>query len=326
MIKDFHRYINRTGMALLLLPALFSCSDNTLPESPGTVNTERIPLQVAGASTGTGIGVQTRTEGRTELTSGSIGMFMKADAPNGYTALDNQRFTYATPFWQADEQILLGTPAATLAACYPYEAGLVNPVVLRSRQYTAAGDFHYVNFRADKRTSVIRLDLSRVYSRIVFNFKANADYTGAGKVTAIRLEGSGIVPAATLDMLDASVNAPGKSVRDVLVPVTELNMAEITGLTTQFTATAAGTADCLMIPHLLQGDINLTVTVDGGKMTGKVTATQLCGATGILTEGVKYEVNITVNQLKGLEIGTIKTTDWDSQPAWNEEVTFDPVP
>lgn len=311
-------------MALLLLPALFSCSDNTLPESSGKADMEQVPLQVAGASTGTGIGVQTRAGGRTELTSGSIGMFMKADAAAGYTALDNQCFTYAAPFWQADEQILLGTPTATLAACYPYAPGRVNPVILRSRQYSAAGDFHYVNFRADKLTSVIRLDLSRVYSRIVFNFKANAHYTGAGKVTAIRLEGNGIVPVATLDMLDPSVNDPGKSVRDVLVPATGRDVVEIDGLTTQFTAAAAGAADCLMIPRQLQGDINLTITVDGGKMTGKVTATQLCGTSGTLTEGVKYEVNITVNQLKGLEIGTIKTTDWDSQPAWNEEVGFEP--
>ena len=323
MIKDFHRYINRAGIALLL-PALFSCSDNSLQEAPGQTDAERAPLQVAGASTGTGIGVQTRSgDGRTELTSGSIGMFLKEDGASGYAALNNLRFTYATPFWQADEQILLGTQAATLAACYPYADGRVNPVILRSRQYSAAEDFHYINFRADKETSVIRLDLARVYSRIVFNLKANPDYVGAGKVTAIRLQGGGIIPVATLDMFDLTVY-DHNTVRDILIPATGLDVAEIDGLTTQFTATDAGTADCLMVPRQLQGDITLTITVDGRKMTGKVTATQLCGTSGILTEGVKYEVNITVNQLEGLEIGTIKTTDWDSQPAWNDEVGFEP--
>ena len=323
MIQNFNKYIHRAGAALFLV--LASCCGGDGPALPGTVEGEWMPLRVAGASTGAGIAVQTRDGGnRTELTSGSIGMFLKEDGASGYTALANLRFTYATPYWQADEQILLGGQTATLAACYPYAAGRVNPVVLHSRQYSDAEDFHYVNFRANNETPAIRLDLSRVYSRLVFNFKANAGYVGAGKVTAIRLEGDGIVPAATLDMLDFSVHDTGKSVRDVLVPTTGLEVAEIDGLTTQFTAAVAGTADCLMIPHGLQGDITLTATVDGRKMTGKVTAAQLCGETGILAEGVKYEVNITVNQLEGLEIGTIKTTDWDSRPAWSEDVTLEP--
>ena len=325
MTTNFHRRIHLAGTALLLL--LASCSDDGLPASGGGTDAAQaqVPLRVAGASTGTGIGVQTRIAAdRTELTSGSIGMFRKADAPNGYTALGNQCFTYATPFWQTGEQIMLGTPNALLAACYPYAEGRVNPVVLNSRRYDTANDFHYVSFRANKRTSAVTLDLSRVYSRILFNFKADAGYFGDGKVTAIRLEGDGIVPTATLDMLDDAVLSPGGSVRDVLKPVTGLDVAEISGLTTQFTAMAAGTADCLMIPHLLQGDITLTVTVDGKKKTGRVTAAQLCGTGGILREGVKYQVNISIRQLEGLVINSIRTTDWDSQPAWDEDVTFEP--
>lgn len=323
MRTNFHRRVNLAGIALLLV--LSSCVDDGLPAPPDNTDTAQVPLRVAGASTGMGVGVHTRSENRTTLTGGSIGIFRKADVPAGYTALGNLLFTYDTPFWKTDEQILLGDPVATMAAYYPYAAGQVNPVALHSQRYVADKEFYYINFPANKTTSVIRLDLSRVYSRIVFNFKANAGYVGAGKVTAIRLDGNGIVPVATLDMLDASVHDPGKSVRDALVPTTGLDVAEIDGLTTQFTATVAGTADCLMIPRELQGDITLTATVDGRKMTGKVTAAQLCGTTGILAEGVKYEVNITVNQFTGLQIGTIKTTDWDSRPAWDEEVTFDPV-
>lgn len=325
MRTKFHRYANCTGLSLLFL-ALFSCSDNRLSELPGTAGGEQVPLRVAGASTGTGISVQTRAAGRTELTAGSIGIFRKADTGSGYTALTNMRFTYATPFWQTDEQILLGTQDALLAACYPYANGRVNPVVLRCQRFNGGDDFHYVNFRANKNTSAVTLDLSRVYSRIVFNFNADPAYFGDGKVTAIRLEGDGIVPTATLDMLDATTLTPGKSVRDVLLPVTGLSIAEIDGFTTQFTTTVTGTADCLMIPHLLQGDITLTITVDGKKKKGKVTAAQLCGAACILTEGVKYEVNISIRQLEEFEIASIKTTDWDSQPSWDEDVTFEPVP
>lgn len=322
MRTNFHRRINLIGTALLL--ALSSCFDDGLPVLSGKSDPAQVPLQVKGASTGMGISVQTRTENRTVLTNGSIGIFRKADMLAGYTALGNLRFTYGTPFWKTTEQILLGDPVATVAAYYPYAAGQMNPVVLHSRRYAADKEFYYINFPANKTTSVIRLDLSRVYSRLVFNFKANAHYVGAGRVTAIRIQGNGIVPVATLDMLDSSVHDTGKSVRDILVPTTGLDVAEISGLATQFTTTDAGTADCLMIPHGLEGDITLTVTVDGRKMTGKVPARQLCGIACILAEGVKYEVNITVNQLEGLEIGIIKTTDWDSRPAWSEEVTFEP--
>lgn len=321
MIKNFHRYIRPAGMALLLV--LFSCSGESLPALPGKADAERVPLQLAGASAGAGIGVQTRAGDRTELTGGSIGMFMQADASGGYPALTNLRFTYGTPFWQADERVLLGAQNATLAACYPYEAGRVNPVMVSSQRYDAGEDFHYVNFRANKDASAVTLDLSRVYSRLVFNFKADTAYVGNGRVTAIRLEGDGIVPVATLDMFDPAASRPGGNIRDVLVPATGLGVAQITGFTTWFTPTAAGTADCLMIPCLLRGDITLTITVDGKAMTGKVTATQLCGASGILTEGVKYEVNISVRQLEGLAITTIRTTEWDSVPEWSEDVNFE---
>ncbi|MEB3373944.1 hypothetical protein SFC43_13855 [Bacteroides sp. CR5/BHMF/2] len=46
-------------------------------------------------------------------------MFLKEDAANGYAALSNLKFSYATPFWQTDEQILLGEQPAELAAYYP---------------------------------------------------------------------------------------------------------------------------------------------------------------------------------------------------------------
>ena len=124
---------------------------------------------------------------------------------------------HGSPFWQAGEQILLGAQNATLAACYPYAPGRVNPVVVRSQRYDTGEDFHYVNFLANKDASAVTLDLARVYSRLVFNFKADTDYVGDGKVTVICLEGNGIVPVATLDMFDPAVSSPG-NIRMSLFP------------------------------------------------------------------------------------------------------------
>lgn len=309
VMKKMYKHINCIGMALLL--ALFSCSDDGMPGRPGDTEGERVPLRVAGATAGNGIGVQTRADSRTTLTSGSMGMFLKEDVANGYAALNNLRFDYGTPFWQTGEQILLGEQNAKLAAYYPYSAGKVNPVMLRCQLYSEAEDLHYVNFEANSEVSDVTLNLSRVYSRLVFNFKRHASYTGDGHVTAVRFDGDGIIPIAMLDMLDLSVTGVvGGSVRDILDPITGLNVAEIKGFDVQCFETTAGVVDCLMIPARLSGNITFSVSVDGQEMTGTVTAAQLCGSGGILTEGVKYEINITVKPMK-LEVETISKTEWE---------------
>lgn len=308
VMKNLGKYINYAGMALLL--GLSSCSDDGIPRQENDTQGERVPLRVSGATAGNGVGVQTRADSRTTLTSGSIGIFLKEDAANGYDALTNLLFTYDTPFWQTGEQILLGDAPAALAAYYPYAAGKVNPVMLRCQRYSTTEDLHYVNFQANKEVSDVTLNLSRVYSRIVFNIKGDPAYTGAGYVTAVHFDGDGIVPAALLDMLDLSVLDIGGTVRDILDPFTGLHVAEVSGFTTHFTATTSDTADCLMIPAQLTGDIAFTFIVDGQQMEGKVTAGQLCGASGILTEGVKYEVNITVKPAR-LEVVSISKTEWE---------------
>lgn len=311
MMKNFCKHINRAGMALLLV--LSACSGDGVPGLPDKTDDNRVPLRVSGATAGNGgLDIQTRADAtRKELTTGSsIGIFLKEDAANGYSALNNLLFTYGTPFWQTEEQILLGDAPAELAAYYPYSAGRVNPVLLRSQRYSTGEDLHYINFKANNEVAGVTLDLSRVYSLIVFNFQAHPSYTGAGKVTAIHFDGDGIIPVAMLDMLDLSVQNVGGSVRDILDPFTGLHVAEISGFTTQFDATTPDTADCLMIPARLTGEITFTAIVDGIVMTGTVTAEQLCGVGGILMEGVKYEVNITV-KLTRLEIGSISKTEWE---------------
>lgn len=310
MKKRKYKHINWVGMALLL--ALFSCSDDGMPRHSGGKGGEQVPLRVASATAGNGIGIETRAAGvRDTLNAGSIGIFLKEDVANGYKALTNLRFDYATPFWQTDEQILLGEPNATLAAYYPYSAGKVNPVMLRCQLYSRAEDLHYVNFEANSEVSDVTLNLSRVYSRIVFTFNKHTSYTGDGHVTSVHFDGRGITPVAMLDMLDLSVTGVlGGSIRDILDPITGLHVAEIKGFDVQFTAAAPGEVDCLMIPAELTGDIAFSAIVDGQEMTGKVTAEQLCGSGGILAEGVKYAVNITVKPAR-IEVGAISRTDWE---------------
>lgn len=308
---------------LVSLLALHACSAGgyILPEglTPHPPAEERVPLRIASAAIGNGIGVQTRAT--TVLASGSIGLFQKEDAANGYEAIDNQEFTCDAPFWQTDNQLLLGAAPAVIAAYYPYAAETANPLLLNSQKYSEeAGNLCYVNMEADKTHSNLTLNLERVYTCLVFTLKGSG-YPGVGKVSALRLSGAGIVSVATLDMLERSVfaDAANYGVYNVRKPLLDFEEVEIKA-ETQFTVNANGTIDLLLVPTKLTGDITFTLTVDGIILSGKVPAAALCGnADGILREGVKYDVGLTVKPVK-LEVASISITEWETKDLGEGEI------
>ena len=309
-MMNFQKHITFV-VGLTLLSALCSCtSDEKLPDSCVYPEELRMPLRIAGAAVGSGLEIQTRAT--TELTSGSIGLFLKEDAGSGYEALNNLKYTYATPFWQTDEQILLGNSNAVLAAYYPYTSETTNPVLLRSRKYSDEdAKLCYVNLEANNTAAHLTLDLERMYSRIVFTLKGSG-YPGNGEVSALRLSGTGITPVATLDLLERSVFADtgNHGVYNVRKPLLDFEEVEIKA-ETQFTNAVTGTVDCLLVPTKLTGNVTFTLTVDGITLSGKVAATSLCGnADGIQREGVQYEVNLTVQPVK-LEVASISKTEWE---------------
>lgn len=321
MMNVYKHITLAAGLASLL--ALHACSagDNGWPAEviPHPPAEERVPLRIASATTGNGIGVQTRAN--TVLTAGSIGLFQKEDATRGYEAIDNQKFTYHTPFWQTDHQILLGSSLAVIAAYYPYDAETVNPLLLNSRKYSdEAGGLCYVNLTANKYKSNLTLDLGRIYTRLVFTLKGSG-YPGAGKVSALRLSGPGVVSVATLDLLDRNVfaGATGHGVYNVRKPLLDFEEVEIKA-ETQFTINANGEVDLLLVPTKLAGDVTFTLTVDGITLSGKVPAATLCGnADGILREGVKYEVTLTIKPVK-LEVASISITQWEAEGLGEGEI------
>lgn len=301
------------AVGLALLFALHACTaDDGLPETvvpDDPVEEGRVPLRIATAATG-GIGVKTRAS--TTLAAGSIGLFLKKDATGGYEAINNQEFTYATPFWQTDNQILLGNVPAVMAAYYPYMAEAANPVLLRSRKYSDEdAKLCYVNLEANNSNAYLTLNLERIYTRIVFTLQGSG-YPGAGNVSALRLSGKGVTSVATLDLLERSVfaDAANHGVYDVRKPLLDSEVVEIKA-ETQFTNAVAGRVDCLLVPTKLTGNVTFTLIVDGITLSGKIAAASLCGrADGILREGVQYEVGLTVRPVK-LEVASIGKTEWE---------------
>lgn len=312
---------NRAGYFLWCLGAAFalvfgaSCSGDRLPgsdEPASEVAGRPVPLQVAGATTGNGLGVETRADaGRTELTWGRIGIFLKADAANGYEAVTNQAFNYGVPFWSTEPQILLGNAEASLAAYYPYGEEKTAPLLLRSQCYSEEEDLHYVNFRANKAVSSVTLNLSRIYACLACEFctpVGTQAYKGEGKVTAIGLEGEGIIPVATLDLF--AQNVSGTGIRSLIDPFAGAYGVRMAGFTTQFTAGSPGMAECLLIPTRAQGVIRFTATVDGAEMTDEIAAETLFGTGGYLMEGVRYAVRLTVRPT-GLAVSVLGTSEWE---------------
>ena len=308
MIRTANRYAILGG--LILTVVLGSCTQAELPGDlqGGDSGGKPVPLCISSVSLDTGIETRATDPDHT-LTgvNGRIGVFLKADPANSYTAVNNRLYTYGTPFWQTQEEpLLLGEVPARLAACYPYDSDRNNPILLCSQLFNTSQDLCYFPFDAGSNTPAPSLKLTHAYARIKFNFRADASFTGNGVTTRLAVVGTGVRSVAMLDLFTAGASAvtgiPG------VTPGVDLSLSgySFPGANQPFTI------DGLFIPGTLAGDIFLTVTMDGKGKEGYLSATALCGASGVLHAGKVYEVNLTVKDEVPLQIDGIKiTSGWD---------------
>lgn len=318
-MKNFYRHITCIGLSVGLF--LASCSDNGTVHPVAGADGEWVPLLIAGATIGSGIdtqtradaGAQTRADDPKTVTEGTIGIYLKKDA-NYPEALDNKKYTHATGdnHWQTDEPLLLGAKDATLVAYYPYVASGASPILLHSRLYDADNELYYQIFRAHNTTAALTLNLQRVYSCIGLSFNTPADDSGYkggdGKIENVRIEGAGILSSATLDILADNLATAG--VYGTRTPLPHAEGVEATLTATSLVAGNPADVDLLMIPTTLTGDLTLYVTIDGRELSVTLAATALCGTGGILREGVKYLLNLTVKS-RELTVSSIDKTEWE---------------
>ena len=273
-------------------------------------------LNILGASLNTGAATRANESDRTlGLADDRIGIFLQADDANSYAAIDNRLYTYATPFWQTEEQLLLNTEAAQLSAYYPYSAAYPsNPVLLRSQLYSTSADLCYTPFAASSSASLVTLRLKHAYSRMKFTLKRDASLTTAGVISRLTITGTGIRSVAQLDLFTANDGSNG-NITDLPEVVAGVDLDLSAWLEDDRTISSTGaqiTVDGLFIPGALTGDIGLTIAIDGVQKTGRVAATALCGSSGKLTAGKVYEVNLSVKEEKALEFNSIKVVSgWD---------------
>ena len=65
----------------------------------------------------------------------------------------------------------------------------------------------------------------------------------------------------------------------------------------------------MVVPSDFTGELSFTLMVDGKEMKGKISASDLCGTSGKLAEGTKYEINAIIRPTE-VEIRTVEVEEW----------------
>lgn len=305
----------------LFMALLTGCSQ--ADEYPGaTIDaTGRRPLGIASLSAPTDA-AQTRAASITSLpVDGEVGFFVQGDA--NYTAASNKKGVYKADekLWLPTDSIWLAKVAAKLAVYYPYDAAQTTAGKLNLKAAVRTDDtkdLWCTHFEADNRTEDIKLTLTQLYSRLSLTFVklADTEYTGTSALTQLKLTGTGIYAGATYNPLD-----------DTYTYGTAGYTAALTGITIKGTNAAADDAtkvDLLLLPYkTLTGDITLTAMVDTKEMKITIPKTKLANT---LAAGKQYNITVKLKPT-ALVLGSVQTTDWDSQASFSGEAEMeDPVP
>ena len=242
-------------------------------------------------------------------TAGFVGFFVKADATNGYKAVNNRKGTYnaarrqwlpqaATPA----DSIWLNSHDADVAVYAPYSAVHTTAATLNLeaclRPTDGSKDIWCKRFAANNTSKGLAVTLEHLYARLAVIVSRDAAYKSDAVLSALALKGDEIYRSATYKPFETTPYTYGSD----------------TGLTPAVTAqtlnasTASTTYDLLLVPATLTGDITLTLTVDGKKMQVKVAKDRF--AAGKLEAGKQYNVNLKLKPGK-LEITSVSVVKWD---------------
>ena len=312
----------------LLLALLCGCShESDITGSHSASDAERRPLGIAALSaladavpTRTADAPHTRAAAITPLpTNGEVGFFVQASGTD-YAAVSNRKGSYVADeaLWLPTDSIWLTGVKTNIAVYYPYDNAQTTAGVLKltsAVRTDASKDLWSTHFEANSRTKDIKLTLTQLYSRLSITFVklADAEYTGTSALKQLKLEGAGIYDEATYHPLNGTYTYGDAGY-----------IATLTGITIKGTdpdATDATKVDLLLPPYkTLSEDLTIIATVDTKEMEIIIPKEKLANT---LAAGKQYNLLVKLKPM-ALVLGDIKTTDWDSQTAWNEEAAFVP--
>lgn len=322
------------GSGLLLMLgtfALHGCS--RAEEEAGLPAGENTPLVVLSAgiseeipggtgSTRVATTAGTRAATTTELTTGSLGLFLRGATGTGYADKNNLKYTYSaggTPSkWEpsdASNTLYLGAEQASVCAYYPYNGdGTCNDpeaIPLTSQAYTAdAANLSYGTDRTMDGTGTgckTSFTLKRAYAKVNFTFTRD-NYPSTGKLTRITLANC-CTKQNTLN-IKTGVYAAATAVADLSHTVTITIPADKSAVTT---ADGAANKNSLLV---VPGDIpeytgktgmgaEVVLTIDGKDVRVLIPKTTLPK----WEAGKAYNIHLKLTGT-GITPGTVETKDW----------------
>lgn len=286
---------------------------------------ESVPVEV---SASVFADVVSRAQIAVELTEGTMGIFRLA--ANDYTSLENIQYgKVAGEAWKpaTSTTIYVGANPASLCAYSPYGAVSFNDAAkktvatLTAQPYAAAKDMSYAITGGSniwKKTPQAEFVMTRAYSRLKFTVTRDASYPNACKVTKITLtpQSGTILTANTVDISTGTTGSGTTAANYETAITTTISTAGVAS-----GATDDSSIDLLMIPQVLTGSLQVTLTVDGIGYSVVVPKAKL----GEFTAGNQYTVSLTMKG-KAIEIEGINITkDWDESPVGNDskDAVFD---
>ena len=298
--KNYSIYLRNAAVLAGCFGMLVSCNKEVALSTDTPVN------DIPGAVRVLSLGIDALPDGEdagSVPTTGKVGFFMAGD--NGYTAFHNQPGEYTDGAWSPTDQLWLNNKEATLAVYYPYAASggtTKAEIPMTASLRTDAGkDISAAKFTTNSQTSISKIILTQIYSRLVIKVIKDSEYTGgAGKWTNVTLEGNEVYTSGAYNPITETYT--GTQAKFVPEEFSKT-------LGTSASADDVASVDMLLIPDVDMTGLTIDLTVD----TRPLQATIASLPEGRFAPGKVQTVILTVSSL-GLIINQVTITDWEDVP------------
>lgn len=313
-MKPYLFFFYASCLTLLLL--FGGCSDDS--ELPSGTDSEWKPIEVASCRAQLGVNKVTRTSpSLTEIKIGALGLYRKAT--NGYTALDNVRYTYKEATedmaarWESDDAtkaIYVNAVTADIYAIYPYMEIDGVPTNGHSFDGTFITGMHQQRYYSDSRNEIMisgtcpannrapRLELimQHIYSRLTVRIKNVTNET-------LLLKSLTIKPKAAYTT-EARVNVSETTPTPVQTqtssdgypfPFNEMDTVYTKGIASNAVDESIG---MIWIPQSFTADIEITIVVSGAKSLPQTTLTATIPQAHLpkLEQGTQHIISLLVKR------------------------------
>lgn len=329
-MKSTSTFIYASCLTLLLL--FGGCNDHS--ELPGGTDPEWKPIEVSSCRVSLGADVVTRASALTEIKVGALGLYRKA--ANGYTALNNVRYTYheataeTAAQWMSDDAskaIYVNATTANIYAIYPYIEiggsatngygydGTYVTGMRQQRYYSDSRNEVMISGEVPANNRVPRLELvmKHIYSRLTLRIKNMATETILLKSLTLKPKAAYITEAR----VDVSTTAltpeqTNTSTDGYSFPFEMNDKVCVDGI-------AVGAVDesieMLWIPQTFTADMEITIVVSGAESLKETTliATLPQAHLSKLDQATRYTLPLLVAQDTIIIGGAVTVQDWGNQ-------------